>query len=277
MNMNAYSNNSVIVDAKEFLKKLRQVNTATAKKNDPRTSLTMNHIRMAAENAIIIEATDAHVLEQATMAAQVPSTLVGKEFFASQDFVREFTNAPTKHGDEIIITPQFEGEQTAFRVNYRDETGEFTDEIDRKKIVKYPNLDQIIWGVKQAKIKFSTSKKEIYPVLTELKKLVKAYNEEHYKDKPKEKPKFEVVELNIDHHGVKFYGAGKEIQLPIDKLGIEENQQLFITNFNPELLLKQLRKCANNEKLSFGFYSRLRPFAFDHANGMGIVTPVRVH
>lgn len=274
MNMNAYSNNSVIVDAKEFLKKLRQVNTATAKKNDPRTNLTVNHIRMVAENNIIIEATDAHVLEQATMAAQVPSTLVGKEFFASQDFVREFTNAPTKHGDEIIITPQFdESRFAAFVVNYCDEMGEFTDEIDSQKVRKYPNLDQIIWGVKQAKIKFSTSKKEIYPVLTELKKLVKAYNEEHYKGKPK----FEVVELNIDHHGVKFYGAGKEIQLPIDELGIEENQQLFITHFNPELLLKQLRKCTNNEKLSFGFHSRMRPFSFDHANGMGIVTPVRVY
>lgn len=265
MNMNAYSNNSVIVDAKEFLKKLRQVNTVTAKKNDPRTSLTMNHIRMVAKNKIIIEATDAHVLEQSTMAAKVPSELVGKEFFASQDFVREFTKTPTKHGNNLIITPQFdESRFAAFVVNYCDEMGKFTDEIDSQKVRKYPNLDQIIWGVKQAKIKFSTSKKEIYPVLTELKKLV-------YKNTPK----FKNVRIDIDDNGVKLSGFDKEIQLGISQLKF--SGEPFYTYFQPELLLKQLRKCTNNEKLSFGFNSRLRPFAFDHANGMGIVTPVRVY
>lgn len=63
--------NGIFVNAKEFLKELRQVATAVAKPSDHRPNLTFVHVRVT-ENNLILEATDSHVLERANVAASIP-------------------------------------------------------------------------------------------------------------------------------------------------------------------------------------------------------------
>lgn len=265
------SNNAIIVDAKEFLKAIKFVVTATSKKQS-RPILRYIHAKIG-ENELTLGATDSHQLTQLKMAAEVDQRLAGKEFLINSKFARNLSKTPTKHGKNMVITPEYDedGLRTGL-VKYADGNHElFIDDHDGFE-GHYPDLDICI--PYRSDYSFDVQTKELLPMLKEIKKQItdnKGLNEMH---------------LEIQDNSTVVIGAGEEGKtincdnLKInDKHKVENNKGLnFEINFNVQYLIGMVQKCNSGENLHFSFSGTLRPFTFTRENGgIGLVCPIRTY
>lgn len=265
-------NESIIVNAKEFLKALKFVAVATAR-TDSRPVLQYVHVEIH-ENELTVEATDSHVLAQQKVAASISDKLAGKEFLIDGKFAKDLSKATTKHGTHLFITPEFgknnkpTGKVAILDGNEETFIDDNSDNVTRFNAF-YPELDFLIPD--NARFEFETRKKELLPILKALK------------EKTDTKGLYD-VHLEIQDNSKVVIGVGDDIQeikhrnLFIgDNHKVENNKGLnFEIDFNVKLLISELQKCENTESLKFSFNGTLRPFTFTRENGgIGLVTPLR--
>ncbi|QLQ62019.1 hypothetical protein HHK02_01450 [Limosilactobacillus reuteri] len=254
--------NGIFVNAKEFLKELRQVATAVAKPSDHRPNLTFVHVRVT-ENNLILEATDSHVLERANVAASIPDELVGKEFLIDGKFAKNLSKTPTKHGNQLGIYPQFNEEKYLGVISIVGGGEEFIDDSREDiSVFGYPDLERVTPYLNDATVKFDVQQKEIFPVLKEIVK------------------KSDVGALLVKDNVVKLKYSNweKDLEFPIAVTNIVVNDE-FEINFNIKKLKQRLQYLSNRENLTFRFYKNAyRPFTISRENGgLGLVCPIRVY
>lgn len=254
--------NGIFVNAKEFLKELRQVATAVAKPSDHRPNLTFVHVRVT-ENNLILEATDSHVMERANVAASIPSELVGKEFLIDGKFAKNLSKSPTKHGNQLGIYPQFNEEKYLGVISIVGGGEEFIDDSREDiSVFGYPDLERVTPYLNDATVKFDVQQKEIFLVLKEIVK------------------KSDVVALLVKGNVVKLKYSNweKDLEFPIAVTNIVVNDE-FEINFNVKKLKQRLQHLSSRENLTFRFYQNAyRPFTISRENGgLGLVCPIRVY
>ena len=266
------NNDAIIVNAKEFLKALRFVAVATAR-TDSRPVLQYVHVEIH-ENELTVEATDSHVLAQQKVAASISDKLAGKEFLIDGKFAKNLSKTTTKHGTHLFITPEFRtNNEPTGKVTILDGNEEtFIDNHGSDDF--YPELERVIPD--RTYFSFETRKKELLPVLKELKKFTNAKDGN-------------VVRLEIqDNSGVVIGVDGddssiqeiKQKNLFIDEKHIVENDKglNFEINFNLKYLIELVQKCDSTEFLKFSFSGTLRPFTFIRENaGIGEICPIRTY
>lgn len=268
-NVSTISNdNAIIVDAKEFLKAIKFVVTATSKKQS-RPILRYIHAKIG-ENELTLEATDSHQLTQLKMAAEVDQRLTGKEFLINSKFARNLSKTPTKHGKNMVITPEYDedGLRTGL-VKYADGNHELFIDDHEYYEGNYPEIDRCIPG--RNSFTFNIQAKELLPTLKEIKKQVDN-NEKLY-----------TAHMEIHNASKVVLSAGdyeKEINqsnLNIADDIVERGKGLnFEIDFNVQYLIGMVQKCNSRENLHFSFSGTLRPFTFTRENGgIGLVCPIR--
>ena len=272
--------NGIFVNAKEFLKELRQVATAVAKPSDHRPNLTFVHVRVT-ENNLILEATDSHVLERANVAASIPDELVGKEFLIDGKFAKNLSKTPTKYGKTLGLYPQFSNGKYKGIISIVGGGEEFIDDSrENISVFGYPDLVRVTPYLNDATVKFDVQQKEIFPALKEIVKIV---NKPGLTKEFKEVKKTEVVALLVkDNVGKLKYSNysnwEKDLEFPIAVTNIVVNDE-FEINFNVKKLKQRLQHLSSRENLTFRFYQNAyRPFTISRENGgLGLVCPIRLY
>lgn len=272
--------NGIFVNAKEFLKELRQVATAVAKPSDHRPNLTFVHVRVT-ENNLILEATDSHVLERANVAASIPDELVGKEFLIDGKFAKNLSKTPTKYGKTLGLYPQFSNGKYKGIISIVGGGEEFIDDSrENISVFGYPDLVRVTPYLNDATVKFDVQQKEIFPVLKEIVKIV---NKPGLTEEFKEVKKTEVVALLVKDNVVKLKYSNysnweKDLEFPIAVTNIVVNDE-FEINFNVKKLKQRLQHLSSRENLTFRFYQNAyRPFTISRENGgLGLVCPIRTY
>lgn len=261
-------NEAIIVNAKEFLKAIRFVVTATSKKQS-RPILRYIHAEIG-ENELTLEATDSHQLTQLKMAAEVDESLVGKEFLINSKFARNLSKTPTKHGKNMMITPEYDddGLRTGL-VKYADGNHELFIDDHENYEGNYPEIDRCIPD--RGYFTFDVQAKELLPALKEIKK--KIDNDEKLYSTHMEIHDASKVVLSAGDYEKEINQSNLNITDHIIKRGKELN---FEIDFNVHYLIGMVQKCKSGENLHFSFSGTLRPFTFTRENGaIGLVCPIR--
>ena len=272
--------NGIFVNAKEFLKELRQVATAVAKPSDHRPNLTFVHVRIT-ENNLILEATDSHVLERANVAASIPDELVGKEFLIDGKFAKNLSKTPTKYGKTLGVYPQFNDGKYKGIISIVGGGEEFIDNSRGNiSVFGYPDLERVTPYTSDATCKFEVEKKEIYPILSEMKKTLSDLRKDS-------RIVTDVINLKVTKDGrvvISYYGKGNDVTFEpkVDDAQILRTKEIYRhkpeyeVNFNLKFLMKQLRNCGNREQLTFRLNGLLRPFTITRENGgLSLICPIR--
>ncbi|WP_323065161.1 hypothetical protein [Limosilactobacillus reuteri] len=272
--------NGIFVNAKEFLKELRQVATAVAKPSDHRPNLTFVHVRVT-ENNLILEATDSHVLERANVAASIPDELVGKEFLIDGKFAKNLSKTPTKYGKTLGVYPQFNDGKYKGIISIVGGGEEFIDNSRGNiSVFGYPDLVRVTPYISDATCKFEVKKKEIYPILSEMKKTLSDLRKDS-------RIVTDVINLKVTKDGrvvISYYGKGNDVTFEpkVDDAQILRTKEIYRhkpeyeVNFNLKFLMKQLRNCGNREQLTFRLNGLLRPFTITRENGgLSLICPIR--
>lgn len=273
--------NGIFVNAKEFLKELRQVATAVAKPSDHRPNLTFVHVRVT-ENNLILEATDSYVLERSYVAASIPDELVGKEFLVNGKFAKNLSKAPTKHKGTLGIYPVFDDEKYLGKTTIALDGKAFIDD-SRENISSfgYPDLESVTPDLNDPVCKFIVKKKEIYPILSEMKKVLADLRKDL-------KDVLNVINLKVTKDGnviIKYFGKDNDVTFEpkVSDVEIIRTQPRYgqmpeyEVDFNIKLLMKQLRNCSSRENITFRLNGKYRPFTLSRENGgLGVVCPVRM-
>lgn len=269
--------NAIIVNAKEFLKELRQVATAVAKPSDRRPNLTFVHVRVT-ENNLILEATDSHVLERANVAASIPDELVGKEFLIDGKFAKNLSKTPTKYGKTLGVYPQFNDGKYKGIISIVGGGEEFIDDSRGNiSVFGYPDLVRVTPYLNDATVNFDVQQKEIFPVL---KEIVKVVNTPELTSDFKTVKKSDVVALLVKGNVVKlkYFDGRKDLEFPLAVTNVEVQGE-FEINFNIKKLKQRLQYLSNRENLTFRFYKNAyRPFTISRENGgLSLVCPIRLN
>lgn len=269
--------NAIIVNAKDFLKELRQVATAVAKPSDHRPNLTFVHVRVT-ENNLILEATDSHVLERANVAASIPDELVGKEFLIDGKFAKNLSKTPTKFGKSLWLFPKIVNRKYSGLLTVAANGEKYIDDSREDiSVFGYPDLERVTPYLNDATVKFDVQQKEIFPVLKEIVKIV---NKPGLTKEFKEVKKTEVVALWVKDNVVKLKYSNweKDLEFPIAVTNIVVNDE-FEINFNVKKLKQRLQHLSSRENLTFRFYQNAyRPFTISRENGgLGLVCPIRLY
>ena len=266
------NNDAIIVNAKEFLKALRFVTVGVSTKKS-RPTLMNIHVGIN-ENELVLGATDSHKLTYLKVGASIPSELSSKEFLVDGKFAKNLSKTPTKHGEYLLIKPEFNSNgRSVGKVTFIDGNNEtFIDNHGSDDF--YPELERVIPD--RTYFSFETRKKELLPVLKELKKFTNAKDGN-------------VVRLEIqDNSGVVIGVDGDDSSIQeihqknlfIDEKHIVENDKglNFEINFNLKYLIELVQKCDSTEFLKFSFSGTLRPFTFIRENaGIGEICPIRTY
>lgn len=273
--------NGIFVNAKEFLQELRQVATAVAKPSDHRPNLTFVHVRIT-ENNLILEATDSHVLERSYVAASIPDELVGKEFLINSKFAKNLSKSPTKHGNQLGIYPQFNDGKYLGVVSIVGGGEEFiNDSRGNISSFGYPDLERVTPDLNDPVCKFIVEKKEIYPILSEMKKVLADLRKDL-------KDVLNIINLKVTKDGkviIKYFGKDNDVTFEpkVSDVEIIRTQPRYgqmpeyEVDFNIKLLMKQLRNCSSRENITFRLNGKYRPFTLSRENGgLGVVCPVRM-
>lgn len=261
-------NEAIIVNAKEFLKALKFVVTATSKKQS-RPILRYIHAEIGG-NELTLEATDSHRLTQLKIEAEVDESLVGKEFLIDSKFARNLSKTPTKHGENIIIAPEYDenGVRTGL-VKYADGNHELFIDDHENYEGNYPEIDRCIPD--RGYFTFDVQAKELLPALKEIKK--KIDNDEKLYSTHMEIHDASKVVLSAGDYEKEINQSNLNITDHIVKRGKGLN---FEIDFNVHYLIGMVQKCKSRENLHFSFSGTLRPFTFTRENGaIGLVCPIR--
>lgn len=262
------SDNAIIVDAKEFLTELRQVAGAVAKPSEQRPNLTFVHMILS-ESSIKLEATDSHVLDSTNVAASIAPELVGKEILLDGKFAKNLSKAPTKHKGTLGIYPVFDDEKYLGKTTIVLDGEEFIDD-SRENISSfgYPNLEMLQPYWEGAQVEFKTTKKEILPLLREIKKATNSKNN-----------------YSVDIDGaMNLVCNEKKLSMTMwglktgDKLdkNFENWRNTQLVSFNVTKLISEIKNSKPSETLTFRFWGKLRPFTISRENGgYSLVCPIR--
>ena len=262
------SDNAIIVDAKEFLTELRQVAGAVAKPSEQRPNLTFVHMILS-ESSIKLEATDSHVLDSTYVAASVAPELVGKEILLDGKFAKNLSKAPTKHKGTLGIYPVFDDERYLGKTTIALDGEAFIDD-SRENISSfgYPDLEMLQPYWEGAQVKFKTTKKEILPLLREIKKATNSKNN-----------------YSVDIDGaMNLVCNEKKLSMPMwgletgDKLdkNFENWRNTQLVSFNVTKLISEIKNAKPSETLTFRFWGKLLPFTISRENGgYSLVCPLR--
>lgn len=262
------SDNAIIVDAKEFLTELRQVAGAVAKPSEQRPNLTFVHMILS-ESSIKLEATDSHVLDSTNVAASIAPELVGKEILLDGKFAKNLSKAPTKHKGTLGIYPAFDDEKYLGKTTIVLDGEAFIDD-SRENISSfgYPDLEMLQPYWEGAQVEFKTTKKEILPLLREIKKATNSKNN-----------------YSVDIDGsMNLVCNEKKLSMPMwgletgDKLdkNFENWRNTQLVSFNVTKLISEIKNSKPSETLTFRFWGKLRPFTISRENGgYSLVCPIR--
>ena len=268
-NVSTISNdNAIIVDAKEFLTELRQVAGAVAKPSEQRPNLTFVHMILS-ENSIKLEATDNHVLDTTYVAASIAPELVGKEILLDGKFAKNLSKAPTKHKGTLGIYPVFDDKKYLGKTTIVLDGEAFIDD-NRENISSfgYPDLEMLQPYWEGAQLEFKTTKKEILPLLREIKKATNSKNN-----------------YSVDIDGaMNLVCNEKKLSMTMwdletgDKLdkNFENWRNTQLVSFNVTKLISEIKNAKPSETLTFRFWGKLRPFTISRENGgYSLVCPIR--
>lgn len=261
------------VNAKEFLTQLRQVSTAVAK-TDFRPVLTMVHVRIK-ENELIIEATDAHRLEQRRVNAEVPTGIIDKVFFLSEKFAKNISKSTTKLGKELTIIPGLANENQKFvePTKIVDKNGEIhIDEDFNPSYISttfgenyYPELDGLIPDTN--KVSFKVKAADLKKAVRDWKKLVKENDVE-------EASANNLVVLKVGEN-VKFGGYKHFTELPVSEVNKEEELSI---KFNFKYLFDAIKKLSNSDEITYlGSQDELKKVRLlsKKQEGTTVIMPIR--
>lgn len=272
--------NAIIVNAKNFLKALRQVATAVAKPTSLRPILTFVHVKIL-KNAIQLEATDSHVMEKMVVRANVSDGLVGKDFLIDGRFAKNLSKTPTKFGKSLWLFPEIVNRKYSGLLTVAANGEKYIDDSRENirvntSVFGYPDLERVTPYLNDATVKFDVQQKEIFPVLKEIVKIV---NKPGLTKEFKEVKKTEVVALLVKDNVVKLKYSNweKDLEFPIAVTNIVVNDE-FEINFNVKKLKQRLQNVNGRENLTFRFYKNAyRPFTISRENGgLGLVCPIRL-
>lgn len=262
------SDNAIIVDAKEFLTELRQVAGAVAKPSEQRPNLTFVHMILSV-GSIKLEATDSHVLDSTNVAASIRPELIGKEILLDGKFAKDISKAPTKHKGTLGIYPAFDDEKYLGKTTIVLDGEAFIDD-SRENISSfgYPDLEMLQPYWEGAQVEFKTTKKEILPLLREIKKATNSKNN-----------------YSVDIDGaMNLVCNEKKLSMPMwdletgDKLdkNFENWRNTQLVSFNVTKLISEIKNSKPSETLTFRFWGKLRPFTISRENGgYSLVCPIR--
>ena len=151
------NNDAIIVNAKEFLKALRFVAVGVSTKKS-RPTLMNIHVGIN-ENELVLGATDSHKLTYLKVGASIPSELSSKEFLVDGKFAKNLSKTPTKHGEYLLIKPEFNSNgRSVGKVTFIDGNNEtFIDNHGSDDF--YPELERVIPD--RTYFSFETRKKRI--------------------------------------------------------------------------------------------------------------------
>ena len=267
--------NAIIVNAKNFLKALRQVATAVAKPSDHRPNLTFIHVRIT-ENNLILEATDSYVLERANVAASISDGLVGKDFLIDGRFAKNLSKTPTKFGKSLWLFPKIVNRKYSGLLTVAANGEKYIDDSREDiSVFGYPDLERVTPYLNDATVKFDVQQKEIFSVLKEIVKIV---NKPGLTKEFKEVKKTEVVALLVKDSvaKIKYSNWEKDLEFPIAVTNVVVNGE-FEINFNVKKLKQRLQNISGRENLTFRFYKNAyRPFTISRENGgLSLVCPIR--
>ena len=262
------SNNAIIVDAKEFLTELRQVAGAVAKSREQRPNLTFVHMILS-DSSIKLEATDSHVLDTTYVAASIAPELVGKEILLDGKFAKNLSKAPTKHKGTLAIYPAFDDKKYLGKTTIALDSEVFIDD-SRENISSfgYPDLKMLEPYWDTAQIEFKTTKKEILPLLREIKKATNSKNNYSVDIDGAMNLVCNEKKLSMTMWGLK---AGDKL----DK-NFENWRNTQLVSFNVTKLISEIKNSKPSETLTFRFWGKLRPFTISRENGgYSLVCPIR--
>lgn len=255
--------NAIIVNAKEFLKAIKFVAVAVSKQM-LRPTLMDVHVEIG-ENQLTLEATDSHILTQLKVSASVSDEFVGKEFLINGKFAKNLSKTPTKHGVHLAIEPTFNEKGCATGlVKIVDGNNEIFIDNHVGYEGFYPELENLIPWTKD--YSFEITKKELLPVLRELKKSEAIMESCNGKKIP-------MIHMTMYNNKVIF----NDKLVSENILQFKENDEnKFKITFNFKYLMSMVQQFDNSEKIRFEFTRSLRPFTLNRENGgVGIITPIR--
>lgn len=262
------SDNAIIVDAKEFLTELRQVAGAVAKPSEQRPNLTFVHMILS-EGSIKLEATDSHVLDSTNVAASIAPELVGKEILLDGKFAKNLSKAPTKHKGTLGIYPAFDDEKYLGKTTIVLDGETFIDD-SRENISSfgYPDLEMLQPYWEGAQVEFKTTKKEILPLLREIKKETNSKNNYSVDIDG-------AMNLVCNEKKLSMTMWGLEAGDKLDK-NFENWRNTQLVSFNVTKLISEIKNSKPSETLTFRFWGKLRPFTVSRENGgYSLVCPLR--
>ena len=262
------SDNAIIVDAKEFLTELRQVAGAVAKPSEQRPNLTFVHMILS-ESSIKLEATDNHVLDSTNVAASIAPELVGKQILLDGKFAKNLSKAPTKHKGTLGIYPAFDDEKYLGKTTIVLDGEAFIDD-SRENISSfgYPDLEMLQPYWEGAQLEFKTTKKEILPLLREIKKATNSKNNYSVDIDG-------AMNLVCNEKKLSMTMWGLETGDKLDK-NFENWRNTQLVSFNVTKLISVIRSAKPSETLTFRFWGKLRPFTISRENGgYSLVCPIR--
>lgn len=262
------SDNAIIVDAKEFLTELRQVAGAVAKPSEQRPNLTFVHMILS-ESSIKLEATDSHVLDSTYVAASVAPELVGKQILLDGKFAKNLSKAPTKHKGTLGIYPAFDDEKYLGKTTIvLDGEAFINDSRENISSFGYPDLEMLQPYWEGAQVEFKTTKKEILPLLREIKKATNSKNNYSVDIDG-------AMNLVCNEKKLSMTMWGLETGDKLDK-NFENWRNTQLVSFNVTKLISEIKNAKPSETLTFRFWGKLRPFTISRENGgYSLVCPIR--
>lgn len=262
------SDNAIIVDAREFLTELRQVAGAVAKPSEQRPNLTFVHMILSESN-IKLEATDSHVLDSTNVAASIAPELVGKEILLDGKFAKNLSKSPTKHKGTLGIYPAFDDEKYLGKTTIVLDGEAFIDD-SRENISSfgYPDLEMLQPYWEGAQVEFKTTKKEILPLLREIKKATNSKNNYSVDIDG-------AMNLVCNERKLSMTMWGLKTGDKLDK-NFENWRNTQLVSFNVTKLISEIKNSKPSETLTFRFWGKLRPFTISRENGgYSLVCPIR--
>ena len=145
----------------------------------------------------------------------------------------------------------------------------------------YPDLERVTPDLNDPVCKFIVEKKEIYPILSEMKKVLADLRKDS-------KDVLNVINLKVTKDGnviIKYFGKDNDVTFEPKVSDVEiirthsryGQMPEYEVDFNIKLLMKQLRNCSSRENITFRLNGKYRPFTISRENGgLGVVCPVRM-
>lgn len=192
-----------------------------------------------------------------------------KKFYWGGKFAKNLSKAPTKHKGTLAIYPAFDDKKYLGKTTIALDSEVFIDD-SRENISSfgYPDLKMLEPYWDTAQIEFKTTKKEILPLLREIKKATNSKNNYSVDIDG-------AMNLVCNEKKLSMQMWGLETGDKLDK-NFENWRNTQLVSFNVTKLISEIKNVRANETLTFRFWDKLRPFTVSRENGgYSLVCPLR--